>query len=108
VGRAPGGSSEWYGNLGAIDCVPAFTYSYNVGETCGGKGEVSVKNATNDAQNRNRAPFYVNAPANDFHLRAGAAAIDRGNPKAHPPTDKSRKRRPVGRAPDAGAYEFSR
>ena len=22
VGRAPGGSSEWYGNLGAIDCVP--------------------------------------------------------------------------------------
>ena len=81
VGRAPGGSSEWYGNLGAIDCVPAFTYSYNVGETCGGKGEVSVKNATNDARNRNRAPFYMNAPASDFRLRVGAAAIDRGNPR---------------------------
>jgi hypothetical protein len=108
VGDAPGGGSRWYGNLGGIDCSSAFTYSYNVGETCGGKGEVLVRNATNDRTHRNRAPFYVNAPAGDFRLRPGALAIDRGDPGAHPAVDKLRKRRPAGRAPDAGAYEFIR
>ena len=106
VGDAPGGSSRWYGNLGGIDCAPAFTYSYNVGQTCGGKGEVNVRNATNDATHRNRAPFYVNAPAGDFRLRRGAVAIDKGDPRAFPRLDKNRAKRPVARAPDAGAYEF--
>jgi chitodextrinase len=107
VDDLPGGGSSWYGNLGGIDCASAFTYSYNVGQTCGGKNEVPLRTATNDASAPNRVPFYVNAPAGDFRLRAGAAAIDRGNPSAYPRTDKSRKRRPIGRAPDAGAYERS-
>ena len=100
-------AAQWYGNLGGSQCAAEFVYSYNVGDTCGGVAELSVRGATNDAGNRNRAPFYINAPAGDFRLRPGARAIDRANPKAHPATDKSRKRRPVGRAPDAGAYEFS-
>ena len=40
----------------------------------------------------------------DFHLRPGAAAIDRGGPTA-PPDDIDGQRRPRGRAPDAGADE---
>ena len=39
------GSARFYGNLGADgDCgIPEWTYSYNIGETCGGKGEVRVR-----------------------------------------------------------------
>ena len=39
------GSARFYGNLGADGAcgIPEWTYSYNVGETCGGKGEVRVR-----------------------------------------------------------------
>ena len=55
----------------------------------------------------NQAPFYVDAPRGNFRLRAGAAAIDRGDRGTFPRLDGDRKRRPVGGAPDAGAYERS-
>jgi hypothetical protein len=106
VDNLPGGSSRWIGNLGGIECVSAFTYRYNVGETCGGVGDFPVSPATNDAQHQNQAPFYVNAPAVDFHLRAGSAAIDRGDLSNYPPTDRDGRTRPIGPAPDSGAYEY--
>jgi hypothetical protein len=80
-------------------------YRYNVGQTCGGTGELSVANAVNSRTSPNAAPFYVNAPAGDFHLKSGTAPIDRGDTNAYPPTDKDKNTRPIGPAPDAGAYE---
>ena len=105
VDELPGGSSAWVGNLGGITCVKAFTYRYNVGQVCGGVGDFAVGRAVNSRTAPNQAPFYVNAPAGDFRLKAGAAAINRGDPKTYPRTDRTRKHRPVGSAPDAGAYE---
>jgi hypothetical protein len=106
IDTTTGGGSSWIGNLGGIQCVSPFTYRYNVGQTCGGVGDFPVSPAINDAQHPNQAPFYVNAPAGDFHLRPGSAAIDRGDPGNFPPTDRDGWIRPVGPAPDAGAYEF--
>jgi chitodextrinase len=102
------GSAQFYGNLGAAgDCgIPEWTYSYNLGSTCGGVGDVNVANAVNTRSSPNQAPFYVNAPGGDFHLKAGVAAIDKGDPGRFPSTDKDGKGRPVGPRPDAGAYEY--
>jgi chitodextrinase len=101
------GSGQWYGNLGGIDCAASqFVFRYNVGETCGGTGEFAVSPATNYAAKPNQAPFYVNAPGGNFHLVAGAAPINRGDPTRYPLTDGDGKSRPVGAAPDAGSYEY--
>ena len=48
---------------------------------------------------------YVNQSGFDFHLRPGAAAIDRGDPTSYPATDIDGQARPRGSAPDAGADE---
>jgi hypothetical protein len=48
---------------------------------------------------------FVNAAAGNFHLRAGAAAVNRGDPKSYPSKDIDGQKRPKGRAPDAGADE---
>ena len=101
------GSGTWIGNLGGISCVRAFTYRHNVGETCGGRGDLRVGRAVNSRSAPNQAPFYVDAPGGNFRLRAGSAAINRGDPVTFPKQDGDRKRRPVGGAPDAGAYERS-
>jgi hypothetical protein len=42
----------------------------------------------------------------DLHLKAGAAAIDKGSPTDSAATDIDGQRRPIGGAPDAGADEF--
>jgi hypothetical protein len=96
----------WIGNLGGITCMRGFTYRYNVGETCGGTGDFRVPNAVNSRARPNSAPFYVNAPAGDFHLRPGSAAINRGDPKTFPRRDRADRVRAAGSAPDAGAFEF--
>jgi chitodextrinase len=112
IAQTPGtgddnGSASFYGNLGADPTcnLPEWTISYNVGGTCGKTGEVFVANATNTRTNPNQSPFYVNAPAGDFHLKAGSAATDKGDPSRYPRTDGDGKSRPRGGGPDAGAYE---
>jgi hypothetical protein len=99
------GAAQWYGNLGGILCANEFVYKYNVGDTCGGVGDYAVANPINWGGSPNGAPFYVNAPAGDFRLKAGSAAINRGDPTRYPSSDKAGAARPLGGAPDAGAYE---
>jgi len=41
----------------------------------------------------------------DLRLKPGSPAIDAGDPRNYPRTDIFGKRRPHGRAPDAGAAE---
>jgi hypothetical protein len=53
-----------------------------------------------------RAPSGFRNPAKlDLRLRAGSAAINHGDPSSFPRTDIYGRRRPRGRAPDAGAVE---
>jgi hypothetical protein len=113
IARTPGGGDDngsalWYGNLGGIGGCgnPEWRFSYNVGQVCGGPGDVSVANAVNSRNAPNQAPFYMNAPGGDFHLKAGVAAINRGDGSRYPSMDNDGKARPVGGMPDAGAYEF--
>jgi len=102
----PTRDGTWIGNLGGITCMRGFTYRYNVGETCGGTGDFRVPNAVNSQARPNSAPFYLGAPAGDFRLKAGSAAINRGDPKTYPRFDRAKRRRAMGSAPDAGAFEF--
>ncbi len=49
--------------------------------------------------------LFVNPSANDYHLRAGSAAIDVGDPTNAPATDIFGHARPAGAGVDIGAYE---
>ncbi len=40
-----------------------------------------------------------------MHLAPGSAAIDAGDPESYPARDRAGDPRPLGAAPDAGAYE---
>jgi hypothetical protein len=75
-------------------CGAGVTYEHNVWSevTCG-------------ATDRIGAQGYVNAAALDFRLRPCSAAIDAGNPASYPARDIAGHERPIGRAPDAGAWE---
>jgi chitodextrinase len=101
-------SAKWYGNLGTDPgCgAPEWTMSYNVGNVCGSStGSVVVANGLNSSGSPNVAPFYVNAPGFDFHLKAGAnAAVNVGAP-TFPSVDLDGNARPFGASVDAGAYE---
>jgi hypothetical protein len=55
--------------------------------------------------NRMRPPRFVNLGKRDLHLRSRSAAIGAGDPASAPATDFAGRRRPLGRGPDAGAYE---
>jgi len=76
------------------NCEGRITYSHNVwqGGICG-------------ATDLSAAAGFRNAAANDLHLVAGAAAIDRGDPSSYPATDIDGQARPQGARPDAGADE---
>ena len=86
----------WSGSTGAIEPKPAgVEVDYNVwyaGSKVGSHDKVA-------------ASGFRNAAAVDFHLNAGAAAIDAGSPTAAPATDIDGDARPAGKAPDAGADE---
>ena len=49
--------------------------------------------------------LFVNPAANDYHLKAGSAAIDVGDPTGAPATDIFGHARPTGAGVDIGAYE---
>ena len=50
--------------------------------------------------------LFVNWPAGDYHLKAGAAAINAGTATGAPAVDWSGQARPLGGGVDAGAIEF--
>ena len=80
--------------ISASNCEARILYSYNVwqGGACG-------------ATDVSAASGFRNPAANDLHLVAGAAAIDRGDPSGYPATDIDGQARPQGARPDAGADE---
>lgn len=88
----------WNGTTGAVEAKPAgVTVDYNVwyaGAKVGSHDKVAPSG-------------FVNAAALDFHLKAGAAAINAGDPANAPATDIDGNARPIGGAPDAGADETS-
>jgi hypothetical protein len=70
----------------------AFKYNVQQGGTC---GPTDVN-----------APLGFVDPARNLHLRAGAAAINHGDPASYPARDIDGNRRPRGPRPDAGADEL--
>jgi hypothetical protein len=56
------------------------------------------------ASDVNAASGFVD-PAGNLHLKRGAAAVNRGDPRLRPTRDIDGQRRPLGRATDAGADE---
>jgi hypothetical protein len=86
----------WRGSNGAIEPKPAgIEVDYNIwysGSKVGNHDKVA-------------ASGFRNAAAVDFHLNAGAAAIDAGDPANAPAIDIDGDARPAGSAPDAGADE---
>jgi hypothetical protein len=86
----------------------------NAGNRYGGPcGDSDVRTAFNvwadgGCRGDKRAqPGFRNASAFDFHLAAGAAAINAGDPKSFPTRDIDGQRRPRGGRPDAGADEHA-
>jgi len=76
------------------ECNDDVIYRYNV-----------WTNAKCSSTDRRAASAFRDPARLDLRLKAGAAAIDRGDPTSFPATDIDRQRRPRGRAPDAGAHE---
>jgi hypothetical protein len=76
-------------------CRSGISYEYNV----------SPRQACSSTDLRAN-PGFANAAQDDFHLVAGAAAIDRGKPGEFPATDRDGDERIFGPAPDAGADEW--
>lgn len=92
----PGGIT-YIGNLGpAQSCYGTFASNVWYGSgarRCGGSDR-TVGN-----------PRFVDAGALNLQLQHNSPAIDRGDAKRFPARDIRGKRRPVGRGPDAGAFE---
>jgi chitodextrinase len=89
------------GNLSkaySFDCpLPAASYLYNVtwNGHCGGTTNKQVTSAG-----------FVNEAGGDYHPTATSPAINSGNPGDYPTRDYAGGPRPLGGAPDAGAYEM--
>lgn len=103
-------SATWLGNLGFDPGCSSleWTVSYNVGSVCASIGTNHVvANALNTSSAQNQAPFYVDAPANNFHLNSTSAALNRGNTAGgtYPALDIDSEARYLGSAPDAGGDE---
>lgn len=50
--------------------------------------------------------IFADFSAGNFHLKRRSPAIGRADPATYPPRDNSGLRRPQGRRPDIGAFEF--
>ena len=85
------------GNVGRIaSCKSGVSYSHNV--------FTSASCSASDQRISDAMSQFVDPAAHDWRLRAGAAAIDAGDPADHPATDRDGLAR-VG-TPDAGAHEY--
>lgn len=106
---APG--TVWANNIGSWSCNPGATYSHNVGTKCSASDTAVSPDTSCGPPGCSRpvtAPFrWANPAGHDFHLTSRSPAINRGDPDTYPASDKDRKNRLVGSAPDAGAFEFS-
>jgi hypothetical protein len=96
VGNVGPAVKFWSGSSGNLEPKPAgVEVDYNV-------WYAGSKVGTHD---KVAASGFRNAAAVDFHLNAGAAAIDAGSPTNAPATDIDGDSRPAGTAPDSGADE---
>ena len=105
------GDSEWVGNVGGgWDCIKGMRFSHNVGRKCSATDKrVSPASSCGPPACpalRVAAQRWINPAKHNFRLRRGAPAINAGDPSEFPLIDRDGRRRPVGRTPDAGAYEF--
>lgn len=77
----------------------------------GGNGLPNGGSAGNNLQWSNLNDYFVNPTNNDYHLKAGSPAIDKGSNSpsgvALPSTDKDGNARFVNSVVDIGAYEYS-
>jgi hypothetical protein len=95
--QGPNVNVRVFGNVGpraSFECEPGVIFRYNVWTS-------GACHATDFVA----ASGFVNAAAGDLRLLPGAAAINRGHPTDFPATDITGAARPLGGAPDAGAYE---
>lgn len=105
------GDSEWVGNVGGgWDCIRGMRFRGNVGKKCAPTDKsTSVPSSCGPpacSRLRTASQGWVDPARHNFRLKRGAPAIDAGDPRDFPRVDKDGRRRPVGRRPDAGAYEF--
>jgi hypothetical protein len=104
------GDSEWVGNVGGgWDCIPGMSFHHNVGKRCSATDR-SVARPSSCGPPACRTPRpatqgWVNPGKHNFRLKAGAPAINAGDPADFPRVDKDGRARPARRKPDAGAYE---
>jgi photosystem II stability/assembly factor-like uncharacterized protein len=80
-----------------------YTLWHNNGTDIAGGGLISHTNPVTGS------PAFVNSTAHDYHLTAGSAALDAGDPAGvppAPPVDHDGVPRPQGSRVDLGAYEW--
>ncbi len=108
-------SLSFVNNLGAQQGCPISSdlgssggiYSHNLWyfEGTGGSADRCGPTDTTVSGPRVESRIFVDFPAN-LHLKRGSPAIGRGDPARYPARDRAGLRRPEGRLPDVGAYEF--
>jgi parallel beta-helix repeat protein len=67
----------------------------------------SATGQDNHSINADPAELFVNVSGNDYHLKPGCSAIDKGTSVNAPSKDIAGVNRPDGNGYDIGAYEFS-
>lgn len=104
------GDSEWVGNVGGgWTCIQGMEFRHNVGQKCSATDK-RVSRPSSCGPPACRTPQtatqgWLDPGKHDFRLKAGAPAVNAGDPADFPRVDKDGRRRPGGRRPDAGAYE---
>jgi hypothetical protein len=115
-----GSSSSTYGSIGTSSSSSGLVSDYNVVldsfSTTLGSSKLTLaqwRSATGQDQHSviaSPSQLFVNPSANDYHLKAGSPAIDRGvgslNGRSAPTADFANTPRPQGASWDAGAYEY--